>query len=496
MDSIKDQKDLINAIKFTQWLNHWDGFKFSSTAPGRKPKPSMFVFSMKASALRNYSDVFKRERKSSDAEGIQRKRDEKRTHRIKEYVQNGYPYGDLTESQRTLDKQELRKPGWLPTAIVINILEPGDVRKGKEASEKLTAKVIDNSGIFQIELPSLNEFTTSDVRPFEVIDGQHRLWAFDQELDGDFDLPVVAFHGLDIAWQAYLFWSINVSPKRINPSHAFDLYPLLRNQTWLEQTGDLTVYREARAQEITEWLYKHPDSVWKDRINMLGESGAGKVSQAAFVRSLTAAFFGTGVGRTGRKGLFQAAPKKQQEPLKWSRSQQVALVLEFWRLVKDAIENGNASTWVEAFKEAKPARDPFDDRSSMLNQDMGVRAAHAVVNDFLYHCAEKFNLADWMAEEFGETDTSEFDISNALVSMREQDFYATFKDMASDLASFDWRSLDGPGIRNDRNLELSRRAYRGSGGYTLLTRDILEALSGSPNSGVATVATILNSGDQ
>jgi len=91
----------------------------------------MFIFSMNASTLRSYSDVYKRERNSVDAEGIQRKRDEKRTERIQEFVQYGYPYGDLKENQRTLDKVALRKPGWLPTAIVVNILEPGDVRRGK-----------------------------------------------------------------------------------------------------------------------------------------------------------------------------------------------------------------------------------------------------------------------------------------------------------------------------------------------------------------------------
>ena len=71
--------------------------------------------------------------------------------------------------------------------------------------------------------------------PFEIIDGQHRLWAFDDAdtLDS-FELPVVAFVGLDISWQAYLFWTINIKPKRINPSLAFDLYPLLRSEDWLE----------------------------------------------------------------------------------------------------------------------------------------------------------------------------------------------------------------------------------------------------------------------
>ena len=496
VNETNSEKLTIQALKFTQWLKHWDNFQYSVSPPDRKPKPSMFIFSMKASTLRSYSDVYKRERSSTDAEGIQRKRDEKRTKRIQEFVQYGYPYGDLKESQRTPEKENLKKPGWLPTAIVVNILEPGDVRKGKRALQGLTADVVEKSGQCQILLPDPRKLSAEDVRPLEVIDGQHRLWAFEDELDGDYELPVVAFHGLDIAWQAYLFWSINVSPKRINPSHAFDLYPLLRNQAWLDQTGDLTVYREARAQEITEWLYKHPDSVWKDRINMLGESGAGRVSQAAFVRSLTTAFFGTGRGKAGRYGLFQAAVSGQEEPLSWTRSQQVALVLEFWRLVKDAIENGAAGEWATAFLEAQPARDPFDDRSSMLNQDMGVRAAHAVVNDFLYRSVEQWGLADWVSEEFDETDTTEEDVSRSLQTLRDQKFYEYLKELALELSNFDWRSLDGPGIRDNRDLELTRRAYRGSGGYSLLTSDIVRKLSKSKKPSVADVAATFSAGGE
>ncbi|MCB9133378.1 MAG: hypothetical protein H6647_20855 [Anaerolineales bacterium] len=73
--------------------------------------------------------------------------------------------------------------------------------------------------------------------PIEIIDGQHRLLAFEgtQHLDGNFELPVVAFFDLDITWQAYLFYMINIKPKRIDPSLAFDLYPVLRIQDWLEK---------------------------------------------------------------------------------------------------------------------------------------------------------------------------------------------------------------------------------------------------------------------
>ena len=47
-----------------------------------------------------------------------------------------------------------------------------------------------------------------------VVDGQHRLWAFDPSENLDFEIPVVAYHGLDVSWQAYLFWVINIKPKK------------------------------------------------------------------------------------------------------------------------------------------------------------------------------------------------------------------------------------------------------------------------------------------
>ena len=86
-----------------------------------------------------------------------------------------------------------------------------------------------------------------------MIDGQHRLWAFEgEELAGDYELPVIAFVGLDLSWQAYLFYTINIKPKKINTSLAFDLYPLLRTEEWLNKFEGPAIYRETRAQELVE----------------------------------------------------------------------------------------------------------------------------------------------------------------------------------------------------------------------------------------------------
>ena len=242
----------VPALKFKQWLDLWDQYDFDPAAHRRKPDPHIFLFSMRAGELRRQCDVYRRQRTGDRAEGIQRGRDEGRTARIQRYVRFGYPYGDLKTPLRNDANAPLRKPGWLPTAIVVNILTAGDVRRGRSVKAEHLVRPVEEEGRSTLLMPDAASIGPNDLAPLEVIDGQHRLWAFDQDgsaepIPDDFELPVVAFHGLDIAWQAYLFWSINVSPKKINPSHAFDLYPLLRTQDWLDQVGELTVYREARA---------------------------------------------------------------------------------------------------------------------------------------------------------------------------------------------------------------------------------------------------------
>ncbi|MBM1174558.1 DGQHR domain-containing protein [Microvirga arabica] len=455
----------------------------------------MYTFSMRAAELRQLCDVYKRTREGTDAEGIQRVRDVTRTGRIQRYVQYGYPYGDLKPPQRTPETLPLRKPGWLPTAIVVNILTPDDVRRGKKVSqEHLIGVEHEDEARCNLILPPLDALKAAPLAPLEVIDGQHRLWAFDADgeepIPDDFELPVVAFHGLDIAWQAYLFWSINVSPKRINPSHAFDLYPLLRTQDWLDRVGELTVYREARAQELTELMFGHPKSPWVGRINMLGERGAGGVSQAAWVRALLTTFLGTGRGQ-GRTGLFQANLSEDGEPLEWSRAQQAAFLIQIWLDIQQAAEALSKYWWIRQYGDPKKA---FLDKTSMLNQDMGVRAVLAVVNDIFFQSAERWQLESWLMPAQIEASTSLSDVDAALESLANAKFRQRMQELAEGLVGFDWRSLEGPGVKGDQEVEVRKRSYRGSGGYTALTEDVLRSIAEADNEVGRTAAELLNAG--
>ena len=141
-------------------------------------------------------------------------------------------------------------PGWLPTAIVANILPPGTERRGRmidEADVMRVATMGTKEAVLMLPENVDSPSWSPTVAPLEIIDGQHRLLAFEklEQLDGAFELPVVAFYGLDISWQAYLFYTINIKPKRINASLAYDLYPLLRVQDWLEHSPEgADIYRE------------------------------------------------------------------------------------------------------------------------------------------------------------------------------------------------------------------------------------------------------------
>ncbi len=473
-DRIKVDAQQVSLLSFKQWLPTWDTFISVNSGAWKKPDPTIYLFSMKAGVLRNLSDVYRRKYVNDKSEGLQRAQDRSRTAKIQRYVKYGYPFGDLPEPQRTSANAHLQKPGWLPTAIVINILRSGDQRRGKTVNNDHLVEVINNGGLTVLAVPQIDSAVSEYLAPFEVIDGQHRLWAFDGSDTGipdDFELPVVAYVGLDIPWQAYLFWSINVSPKKINRSHAFDLYPLLRTQDWLEQVGELNVYREARAQELTELLYAHTESAWHHRINMLGERGGGSVSQNAWVKALTSSFLATGRGK-GNRGLFQGKIGMDESPLPWSRAQQGALLIEFWSSLKASIVGGTAHWWITRYKTGRESA--LTDKTSLLNQDMGLRAVLSVLNDLLVARADEWRLFDWRTDP-SEDSTLIEESTLALKSLRGIQISEHLARIAAGIAAHDWRSLEGPGVKGSED-EVLKRSYRGSGGYTALKADLLQTL--------------------
>src|SRR6266404_6215927 len=329
----------VTALKVTQWLGLWDQVEYDASTFQAKPAgKSFFLCSIKASHLKALTGVYRRSTKSGKARAldpnVQRGHEEERSRIIRDFVLFGFPWCEMGAAKRSLPgADDLRKPGWLPTAILVNILPPKAERNGVKIPDEDLIKVEENGSTATLTLPEGFEdekWQPKQVFPLEVIDGQHRLWAFeDFEPGDDFELPVVAFYGLDRGWQAYLFWSVKTTPKKINRSLAFDLYPLLRQQTWLDQFEGHSIYGETRCQELVVALWSHPDSPWYQRINMLGETKSQReykgptVTQAAWVRSLMASFVkqwegaGTRIG-----GLFGAPPMGHGSVLPWNRAMQ------------------------------------------------------------------------------------------------------------------------------------------------------------------------------
>jgi len=188
---------VLPAIKVHQWLDAWNTVKFSPQQHRKKPLPTFFVFSMPAAELRSLCGISRRQTsemtpRAADL-GIQRQHDPDRSDEIAQFVEYGYPWSTLSEAKRKSNEfNNFRKPGWLPTAIVINILEAVDEReKAQVATEDIVTVEMDAQQC-SIKLPYENWSKTwrpSKLPPFEIIDGQHRLFAFGNDADPLFELP-------------------------------------------------------------------------------------------------------------------------------------------------------------------------------------------------------------------------------------------------------------------------------------------------------------------
>lgn len=478
----------IPALKVNQWLSHWDDISWKPEEHRSKPPRSFYQFNVSAHVLRRLSGVYRRttdrDRGTSDL-GIQRRHEPKRSKEIARFVKYGYPWSVLSATKRQQpDFADLRQPGWLPTAILINILTADDERQGKGVAKGDLVEIHEDGDMHHVVLPhglDSKAWEYKTVPPIEVIDGQHRLWAFDDTaLNGSFELPVVAFFGLDRSWQAYLFYTINIKPKKINPSLAFDLYPLLRTATWLEKLEGPKVYRESRAQEIVDILWAHPESPWYRRINMLGESGHRglMVTQAGWVRSLLASFVKRWEGRGAPGGLFGGPVGSHRTILPWTLEQQAAFLIFLGQRLRFALREATHE-WMSPLRKRSPDRedqgDPaFVGHHNLLNQDQGLRAFLQVSNDVCHVAATK-SLQESLASVPADPDESDA-VTVALRHFERNEVLGTYIDELSQaLAEFDWRSSDEPELTPTERLR--RSAFRGSGGYRVLREELLRHLS-------------------
>ena len=479
----------IPAIKVPQWLEEWNSIQWSSEEHRAQPEQFFYIFSMPAAELRALAGVYprstKKRGKSSDDLGIQRRHNEERSKEISHFIRYGYPWSSLSENKRQSQEfNNLRKPGWLPTAIIVNILKGDDERRGKTVSSQDLIEIEGDNDKVSISLPQnwkeRDRPTADTLPPIEVIDGQHRLWAFDED-DGteSYHLPVVAFHGLDLSWQAYLFYTINIKPKRINASLAFDMYPLLRTEDWLQKFEGHAIYRETRAQEIVDLLWSSKESPWHRRINMLGESGMGRrmVSQAAWVRSLLASFIKSWENRRSPiGGLFGSVMGEHSQVLPWDLAEQAAFIIYAGRKLREAVRELEKD-WTNSLREEET--DSEDDQAfygskTLLNQDQGIRVFLFMVNDFCFLNAESWELDTLGTSHVQDDPPQNGKVSQAIKNLEKSVVGNRVAELVNEIATFDWRASDAPRLSDtDKSI---KAGFRGSGGYRELRKQVLNHL--------------------
>lgn len=476
------------ALPVRQWLPSWDNVNFDPKLHRAKPDKQFYITSIPATFLRRLSGVYRRRiergRLRSEDLGLQRRHDPDRSAEIGKFIENGFPWSDLSDAKRDSKRyDDLRKPGWLPSAIVVNILRRGDSSDGQKINVEDIVEVSNVDGSAEIVLPVAfhgANWTPKGIPPIEVIDGQHRLWAVDTlSLGDDFELPVVAFVGLDVSWKAYLFWTINIKPKKINPSLAFDMYPLLRTEDWLERVEGHSVYRETRAQELTEAMWAVPQSPFYQFINMLGERGGPGITQAAWIRSLMNSFIRSADSSKGGGpgGLYGSSRVTNRGLLPWTRAQQGAFLIRAWIEIAEAVEKSRHH-WAQILRadEQGVPKDPaFYGEHTLLNSDPGIRGVLYVINDLCFTRASALKLSDWAAPPV-EPGSIAIATAAALKDLDKQDHIVKFfKDLAVALAAYDWRSSSAGDLKPSQARE--KQALRGSGGYKLMRLDLLAHLS-------------------
>ena len=493
-------------FRVNQWLNSW--LPVNKQGLGAVPH-HFYLASISLLKLRQLAGVHQRDKDSrkirSKGAGYQRALDQSRTKEISRFVEYGYPLSSDT-SLKPQDYSDLVHPGWLPTAILVNVLTENDVRyRGnrelKVPKDKLLTIKKDNGQEF-LEIPdepygltAENDNSAVDrLQPIEIIDGQHRVFSVDKinDFPTDYQVPVVIFQGLSESWQAYLFWVINVEPKRINTSLAFDLYPELRSQSWLERGENIKIYQEHRAQELTEIMWRHENSIWKDRIELLGTRVPGHVSNASFIRSLTSSFVRKWTKPEKVGGLFGSIDEKRKI-IPWKRAQQAAFLMFCWRILSQQISYADVP-WVEVFKKITTDQtlpEALINAKSLLSTDQGVRTIHYIFNIFCVRNYRALNLSDWYMPNIPDIPEND-SISEALEELDKNEILKHYlEDLAKALViNLDWRTSDAPGLSEDEKQKQS--AYRGSAGYSLLRRRAIEALTKSSNSKIASIAKDLN----
>lgn len=184
--------------------------------------------------------------------GFQRKLDQKRVKEIEQYIQ-------------TVDAV-------FPTAVVISV---------DDRCAKLEA---DTKGQSVLKLQEFQDEENKDFRIdyqdiASIIDGQHRMKAFEEVKNLKFQINVAVFVGIDDATKAEIFSTVNLAQTKVNKSLVYDLFALRKSRS-----------PEKTCHEVVVALDGLPESPFYQKIKRLGTATEGRfgetLSQATIVRGL------------------------------------------------------------------------------------------------------------------------------------------------------------------------------------------------------------------
>lgn len=207
----------------------------------KQKEKDIFVFAADPNYIRKLvklSDISKSDK------NFQRPVDEKRVQEIKNYIQG--------KDRLYKRGRDIHAKGYIPNAIVINLLP-----------KKYDVEIRGNRTT--ILFPDMDKVSTH-LNSIEVIDGQHRLLAFDDEckegLKGDtYEMCFVAFYGLTDDEKKEIFMVLNERQKTV------DKNILLRHKRLL----NLLLDEEETRYEVISRLNSESNSPFHNRIIMAGE---------------------------------------------------------------------------------------------------------------------------------------------------------------------------------------------------------------------------------
>lgn len=166
---------------------------------------------------------------------------------------------------------------------VIGIQRPLRMDKIREIKRYLTTQnaTFPNSIIVNVNRNNFVEETNNEIilndsaDTFTIIDGQHRLYGFEDYQGREFELIITIFVGLDISLQSEVFSIINSQQTKVDPSLNINL-----------ELADKKETPTKKLVQIAQTFNIDKDSPWCHQIKMLGAQSEGIISLSAFVRPL------------------------------------------------------------------------------------------------------------------------------------------------------------------------------------------------------------------